>query len=96
MSITSLNPIFKQPLEKLAIGINFANMVQVGEIISNPVMSVTPSGELSTTIISSTGNIVYFWAESGIHGTDYRIDTLVDSNGGEKLEYDVMLRIRER
>lgn len=96
MAITSLNPILKQPSEKLSVGINFTNMIQTGETISNPVMVITPSGELATTVISSTGNIVYFWAESGIHGTDYRIDTVVDSDSGETLETDVILRVRSR
>jgi len=96
MPITPLNTIFKQPSEKLSLGVNFANMVQTGETISSPVMTSEPSGELTTTIISSTGNIVYFWAEDGVHGTDYRIEIVADTSGGEILEADVVLRVRER
>lgn len=96
MTLTSKTVSYKQPSEKLRMGIDFGNILQTSETISSPTAEVSPSTGLSVHTLAVTGDVIAFWAESGVHGTDYRIEIQVDSDSGEELESDAILRVRDR
>lgn len=95
MAVTSRTIVYKQPAEKLNLGIDFTNGLQTGEIISNPTVSGDIAG-LSITNVAVSGNIVSFVTASGVHGYDYRIEATVDSDSGEILKADAKLYVRDR
>ncbi len=95
MPVTSKVQIYKQPGEKVRIGMDFSNILQGGEVISSPSVETSPAG-LTISTITTSGNFILMFAEGGTHGCDYRFEVSVDSDSGEELEADGILKVRDR
>ncbi len=95
MPVTSKIPIYKQPGEKVRIGMDFSNILQSSEVISSPSVETSPAG-LTISSVTTSGNIILMFAEGGSHGCDYRFEVSVNSDSGEELEADGILRVRDR
>ena len=97
MAVTSKTVVYKQPGETLRLGIDFSNMLQTGETVSSPAVTVSPTGGLTAeSVAMSGGDIVLFTAATGTHGVDYRIQATVTSSSTEVLQADSKIYVRER
>ena len=87
MSLISNERLCKQPSEKRKFGIEFNNVLGVGEVVSQITSIVTAIGKDS---------LVTLWIEGGTTGNTYRIETIIASSSGAILEGDGILYVSDR
>lgn len=98
----------KQPSEKRKFGIEFNNVLESAEVVSQ-ITSLTSEkidGSATDLTISSTGietapaigknSLITFFVEGGTTGNTYRIETIVTSSSGAILEGDGILFVSDR
>jgi len=96
-NLTSTTVIYKQPREKIPIGMDFTNIIKAGDnITGTPYIVVDPSGEIVMENISVINNIVYMTVSSGIGSHDYRFDFEVTTVSGYIYIADGLLKVRTR
>ena len=108
MSLISNERLCKQPSEKRKFGIEFNNVLGVGEVVSQITSLVTQKidGSVTDLTISTTGiettaaigkaSLVTLWIEGGTTGNTYRIETIIASSSGAILEGDGILYVSDR
>lgn len=98
MPIEAPEIITKQPSEKLYIGMDFASVLNTGEIISS-IQSLNVEkrgGRVSDLIIEDEiidGSIVKFFVSGGTECYTYRVEILILTSDGQLLEGDGILEI---
>lgn len=94
MNIMAPQVICKQSGEKLYVGMDFANWLDSGVTISDPVFTYDDS-ELTITEASVVGSIIKFFVDGGTDGKTYKIQVEVDTSAGEILQADGTLKVRD-
>lgn len=85
----------KQPGERYPFTVSFASrMAQQGDTLAS--VSAT-ADDPSVTIVQATisGQVAYVWVEGGTHGENYQITLVATTTGGQLLEAEVRVRVRE-
>jgi hypothetical protein len=98
-NVTAPEHLNKQPGERRKFSIDFTNVLD-GAIISGiPLLSSTTIGgeesDLVLDYISSTDNVIYFFAESGTHTVRYRGEATIETDDGQRLIGDFILRVTD-
>ena len=99
--VTANETLCKQPSERRLFSMEFANLLSVGETLSNPVVTHAKSnGDTSDLDMDDSptvsGSQVQFWIAGGTDGVRYRIEVKVDTNIGQILESDGILVVRDK
>lgn len=99
-NVTAPQHLIKQPNEKRKIKFDFAAMLDSDEAISGtPTMTSTTLGgdtsDLAISQISVVGEQVHCFIESGTHAQKYRIETTIETDAGQRLQGDGILRVTD-
>lgn len=108
MGITAPERLCKQPSEKRRFSIEFKSLLDISS--SEQISSITTlssekiDGSLSDLTLTlaniadgvGTNTRVTFWIEGGTTGNQYRIELLVVSDGGQELEGDGILEVKDK
>lgn len=101
MSVTAPQLLSKQPSEKRKYSMSFANLMDSDETISS-ITSVTSekrgegSSDLVITNTAINGQTIEMWIEGGTNRKTYRIEVKISTSGGQELEGDGMLKVKEK
>jgi hypothetical protein len=104
-NITAPEYLIKQPNEKRQYTMDFSNLMAAGELIeeSSPAPSVSfedrgggGSTDLTITGVEVSGQNVNMWISGGIHARTYRVEVLIETNGGQILEGDGKLKVTDK
>lgn len=97
--VTASEHLLKQPGEKRKFSIDFSNILGDANISGTPTFtSTTLGGETSDLVldfISVSGDSVFFYAESGTHAVRYRGETTIETDDGQRLIGDFILRVTD-
>lgn len=108
MGLISNERLCKQPSEKRKFAIEFNNVLETAETVSQitSLNSEKIDGSATDLTISTTGietaaaigknSLVTFWIEGGTTGNTYRIETIISSSSGAILEGDGILYVSDR
>lgn len=99
-NVTAPEHLIKQPAEKRKFSIDFTNILGGAAISGTPTFSSTTIGgetsDLSLEYISTSGNdTVFFFAESGTHAVRYRGEVTIETDDGQRLVGDFILRVTD-
>jgi hypothetical protein len=94
MALISRNVIKKQPDEKIKVAMEFGNWITSSETLSDPIVTYSPSGDLTVANISISGSQVQFFISGGVNGKNYRFQVEVDTSSSEILQGDGLLKVR--
>jgi len=99
-NVTSAQHLIKQPGEKRKIKFDFAAVLDTGEAISGTpiITSKKLGGDTSDLVISSvsvSGDEVHCFVESGTHAQRYRLEVTLDTDAGQILQADGILRVTD-
>lgn len=88
--------ITKQPGERVSVSIYYTEGLDQGDELSAiESCAVFPEGELSATPILPSTDRVRIWLDQGMDGVTYKITITVSTGGGERLEDEVLCRVKE-
>lgn len=101
-SVTAPELIVKQPSEVRRYSMDFSNLLSTGELITS-ISSVTSElrgGGVSNLTVynevkSSDSLSVQFWVSGGTNNSTYRIEITVVTSGGETIEGDGLISVRD-
>lgn len=93
--LTSKDIIYKQPGEKIAVSMNFANWIGTSITLSDPVVTIDETG-LTIEDVQVSGQTVVMNISSGNNGATYRVQVEVDTSDGQILQGDGVLKVRTR
>lgn len=104
--VTAPEELCKQPFEKRKYTMEFSALLATSEIISSidGITSEKMDGSASDLDITSSGIVdgnatdskISMWIEGGSDNSTYRIEVRVNTSGGQKLEGDSILIVRDR
>jgi len=83
----------KKPSEKIKISFEFTKWISENTVLSNPVVTSTPTG-LTITDTAVEGQYVTFYIAEGISGQNYSVYVQVTTSDGETLVGEGLLRVR--
>lgn len=95
MSVLAREIRVKQPGEKLAYSMDFGNLLDLGETLSNPSVTASPAGVTLGTPTVTGGTRVAFTIEGGLDGTEYRIQVTCNTSLGNIRQGDGRLAVRD-
>ena len=84
----------KQPQEREVFEISLQEALEVGDRLTNAVLSVSPAG-LVIDDYTVLNDAVKIWVLSGVAATDYRITALITTLAGRSLEDFVIIKVRQ-
>lgn len=90
----------KQPAEERFLDINLSADLLPGDAVSGSTVSVAcisdaPDGTLLATVTAVSVTSVRLFVTGGTNGKDYKVTVLTETAMGEKLEDEVIVRVRE-
>lgn len=89
----------KQPGETKAWPVSFAKyLARTGDeaIPSNPVEHQADSGiSIVAVVWVAEGNYLKFWVSGGVSGKAYKVTFWLNTLGGERLEADVRVKVKD-
>ena len=83
--LSSSSKVSKRPAEVLNVSMDFSAWLLNSETLLNPVIVVTPTGEVVVTNTAVDGNSVEFTVAGGDDGTTYEVEVTVETSDGETL-----------
>jgi hypothetical protein len=72
----------KDPDDKADFAVDFAALLNTGETLSNPTVTVPAGITLTTPAAAVSGSKVVFWLLGGTDGGEYAVDVECDTSGG--------------
>lgn len=88
--------VTKQPGERISVSIAYTEGLDEGDELQQIDSCVVDvPGELTATPVLATETRVRIWLEGGVDGKTYKVTTTVTTSGGERLEDEVMVKVKE-
>lgn len=86
----------KQPAEKLVVSVVYADALEPDDGISSvESCEVFPAGELSASPVLLSTDRVRVWVDGGVDGSSYKITVIVKTANGERLEDELICKVKE-
>lgn len=96
-NLTSSTVLSKQPRERFQVGMNFANILRYGDVITGtPYITIEPSGEITMSDVFAGFEIAYATIEGGTSPHNYRFQFEVVTTSGFVYLADSVLKCRDR
>lgn len=107
MSVTAPQELCKQPAEKRKYGMEFFHLLLTSSETLSSIQSITSEkigGGTSDLAITNSGianglgtsSKVTLWIASGTHGNTYRVEIQTITTGGQTLEGDGIIRVKDK
>jgi len=96
-----LGTFFKTAVERKRYSIFYGDWLDAGELISSATFTVTPAPvlpadlEVDASSISSDGQTLVFFVNSGVDQADYTILAEAVSSGGQTKEDELVVLVRD-
>lgn len=91
-----LGSVPKQPGERRSFSIRYDDDLDEGDEVQQvDACTVEPAGALTATPVMVSGQRVRVWVEGGADGVNYKVTVTVTTVGGERLEDEVLVKVRE-
>lgn len=86
----------KQPGERLSFSIQYRDSLDEGDEIQQiDSCVVEPAGEMTATPVLVSETRARVWVEGGVDGASYKVTTTVTTAGGERLQDEVTIKVKE-
>ena len=92
--LTSSDVIFKTPSEVRNLNMDFSLLLEEGVTISNPSISISPTGVTSSNE-SAVDGIVYFTLSGGTSGVNYTVVVSVETSDSQTITGSGNLKVRD-
>ena len=88
--------VTKQPGERISVSIAYDEALDEGdEITQIDACVVTPGGELTAAPVLATERRARVWLEGGTDAITYKVTVTVSTAGGERLEDEITVKVKE-